>query len=173
MRSQGQKGKMSEHVGLLGSVTVPHRPRPVACAGSSLHGAPVCKEPSWFTPRSGSAGLRGLMPQLLVPLATVTQRRYSRAPHVSRLHILPWPAHDLAQQMALMLQRKNESSSTHPGFFFKALVWSDIGRLALIAVPDSQIPLGDQTSSFKPNADILDNRPSLENPCSFHSHLRV
>lgn len=116
-RSQGQKGKMSEHVGLPGSVTVHHRPRPVACAGSSPCGASVCKEPSWFTPWSKSAGLRGLMPKLLVPLVTVTQRRYRRTPHVSRLHILPWPAHDLAQQMALMLQRKNESSSTHPGIF--------------------------------------------------------
>lgn len=116
------------------------------------------------------------MPKLLVLLITVTQGQCSRSPHVSRLHILPWPARDLAQQMSLMLQRKNKLSSTHPGFFFFFFLstrLSDIGCLALIAVPDSQIPFGDQTSSVRPTGDILDNRPSLGNPGFLHSYLSV
>lgn len=47
-----------------------------------------------------------------------------------------------------MLQKKNESSSTRPGFVSIRL--SDIGCLALTAGLDSQIPFGDQTSSLKP-----------------------
>lgn len=53
------------------------------------------------------------------------QTQWSRPPQVSRLHILPWPAHDLAQQMSLMLQRKNDSSSTHPGIFTYFSLTSD------------------------------------------------
>lgn len=87
-----------------------------------------------------------------------------------RLHIPPWPAHDLVQQMSLMLQNKNELSSTHLGAFFKYL--SDTTCLALKAVLEFQ-NLWRSNLHASQNGGILDKRPLLENIDVLHSHLLI
>lgn len=140
----------------------------------SLHGAPACTEPSQFTPRLKAAGLGGLIRKVLVPLVTVTQRRCCRLPTSPGCTSCPGlPVTCPADVLDASGKERVVLFSPLPPFFFLSTCLSDIGCLALIAGPDSQILFRDQTSSFKPNADILDNRPFLANPCSLHSHLSV
>jgi hypothetical protein len=138
----------------------------------SLHGAPACTEPSQFTPQLKAAGFWGLIRKLLVPLVTVTQRRCRRLPMSPSCTSCPGLPVTCPADV-LDASGKERVVLHPPGFFFLSACLSDIGCLALIAGPDSQILFRDQTFSFKPNADVLDNRPFLANPCSLHSHLSV
>lgn len=156
MGSQGQTGKMSKLACLPWVCDCSSQAKAKVCDGLSLHGTPACTELSQFTPRPKAAGLWRLIRKLLVPLVSVTQRRCRRLPMSPGCTSCPGLPVTCPADV-LDASGKERVVLHPPGFFLRACL-SDIGCLALIAGPDSQILFRDQTSSFKPNANILDNQ---------------